>query len=298
MSTPTVPDDRRVAGLLMAPALLCLAMFVVLPFALSMVLSLTDARLASPLGTDFVGLEQYRRVLGDPTFERAILNNLLFAVTAVPIQTAFALGMALLVNRRLRGVVAFRTLLFMPVVFPLSLVSVVWVMIYAPGPNGTMNAILGVLTIGAWQTRDFLHDPLLALPAIILTSVWQGAGFQMVVLLAGLQGIPGALYEAARIDGAGPWQRFRHITLPHLRNPLVFVVVVTSILSFRVFDQVRIMTHGGPEDASTTVIYEAVRAAFDRGDVARGAAMTVIFFVLVLGLTVLQRRLLRHRGAA
>jgi multiple sugar transport system permease protein len=291
-------DDRRWAWAAAAPALLCLALFMALPFALSVVLSLTDARLASPLEIDFVGMEQYRRVFADAAFRRAIANNLLFAAAAVPLQTALALAMALLVNQRLRAVVVFRTLLFLPVVFPLSLVSVVWVMIYAPGPNGTMNAVLEVLTIGAWHPRDFLHDPLLALPALVLTSVWQGAGFQMVVLLAGLQGIPEAVYEAARVDGAGRWQRFRHVTLPHLRNPLTFVVVVTTILSFRVFDQVRIMTRGGPENASTTVIHEAVRAAFDRADVARGAAMTVIFFALVLGLTILQRRLLKHREAA
>lgn len=295
--SPPARDDRLAAWALITPAILCLALFVALPFTLSVLLSFTDARLASPLGTDFVGPEQYRRVLTDARFLRAIANNLVFAVVVIPLQTALALGMALLVNQRLRGVVVFRTLLFLPVVFPLSLVSVVWVMFYAPGPNGTINAALEMLTMGAWQPRDFLHDPLLALPAVILTSVWQGAGFQMVVLLAGLQEIPSTLYEAARIDGAGRWQRFRHVTLPHLRNPLVFVIVVTTILSFRIFDQVRIMTGGGPEDASTTVVFEAIRTAFDSADIARGAAMTVVFFALVFGLTIFQRRLLRHREA-
>ncbi len=290
-----VGDDRRVAWALVTPALLGLAAFVLLPFVLAALLSLTDQRLASPLPTEVVGLAQYRAVLTDAAFLRGVLNNGLFALAAVPLQTTLALGMALLVNQRLRGVVVFRTLLFLPVVFPLSLVAVVWTLLLAPGPNGTVNAVLGALTFGAWRPHDFLHDPLLALPAIIATSVWQGAGFQMVVLLAGLQGVPEALHDAARLDGAGPWQRFRHVTLPQLRNPLVFVVVITSILSFRVFDQVRIMTHGGPENASTTVVYEAVRTAFDRGLIGRGAAMTVVFFVLVLALTLAERRLLRHR---
>ncbi len=290
--------ESRTAWLLMAPALIGLGLFVAVPFLLAVWLSLTNLQLASPMPVEMVWVAQYARVVTDAVFQRALLNNALFAVVAVPLQTALALGLALLVNQRLRGVVVFRTLLFLPVVFPLSLVAVVWIAIYAPGPEGTMNAVLSALSFGAVGPHDFLHSRTLALPAVILTSIWQGTGFQMVVLLAGLQGLREELDEAARIDGAGAWQRFRHVTLPQLRNPLVFVVVVTSILSFRVFDQVRIMTRGGPENASTTVIYEAVRAAFDRAEVGRGAAMTVLFFVVVLLVTVLERRLLRHREAA
>jgi multiple sugar transport system permease protein len=159
-----------------------------------------------------------------------------------------------------------------------------------------MNVFLSRLSFGAWQPHDFLHDPVLALPSIMLTSIWQGTGFQMVILLAGLQSIPQQLYDAAQIDGANSWRRFLHITLPQLRSPLTFVVIVTSILSFRVFDQVRVMTQGGPSNASTTVIYEAVRSAFDRAQLAQGAAMTVVFFVLVLGITLLLHRVFRQEG--
>jgi multiple sugar transport system permease protein len=128
----------------------------------------------------------------------------------------------------------------------------------------------------------------------MLTSIWQGVGFQMVIVLAGLQGIPAELYEAARIDGAGRWQRFWHITLPQLRNTLVFVMLVTTILAFRLFEQVQIMTHGGPRHATTTVMYQAVQAAFTRQQVARGAAITVIFFLVVLLVTAVQHRLARQ----
>lgn len=281
---------------LAAPAVAGLTLFVALPFCLAVALSLTDLTLGSPLPLRFAGVEQYRRIFSDPAFLRALVNNALFAAIVVPVQTALALGLALLVDRELRGIALFRALFFLPVVFPLSLVSVVWVLIFAPGPDGMLNALLGVLTFGVWEPVDFLRHPLWALPAIMTTSVWQGVGLQMVVLLAGLQGVDRTLYDAAAVDGAGPWRRFFHVTLPQLRNPLAFVVVVTSILSFRVFDQVRIMTRGGPGDASTTVVYEAVRAAFDRGQVARGAAMAVVFFVLVLALTAAQRRLVRQRG--
>ncbi|MGD8956582.1 MAG: sugar ABC transporter permease, partial [Chromatiaceae bacterium] len=250
--------------------------------------------LGSPLPLEWVGLEQYRRIFADPSFTRAVFNNLLFALVVVPLQTALALVLALLLNRRLRGIALFRTLFFMPVVFPLSLVAVVWILIFAPGPNGMMNAFLELLSLGAWAPRDFLHDPGLALPAIMLTSLWQGAGFQMVIVLAGLQAIPAELYEAAMIDGAGRWQQFWHVTLPQLRNTMIFVVLVTTILAFRLFDQVQIMTQGGPHDATTTVMFEAVQAAFTRQQVARGAAMSVVLFVVVLLISWLLRRLARQ----
>ena len=211
-------------------------------------------------------------------------------IVVVPLQTVLALLLALLINQRIQGILWFRTLFFMPVVFPLSLVAVVWILIYAPGPNGMMNTFLELISLGFWTARDFLHDPYLALPAIMLTSIWQGVGFQMVIVLAGLQSIPSELYEAAAIDGAGRWSSFWHITLPQLRNTLIFVVLVTTILAFRMFDQVQIMTQGGPHDASTTLMFEAVQAAFDRQQVARGAAITVVLFLVVLAISWLQRR--------
>ncbi len=132
------------------------------------------------------------------------------------------------------------------------------------------------------------------MPAIILLSIWQGVGFQMVIILAGLQAIPKSLYEAAQMDGANRWQQFRAVTLPGLRNTLIFVVMMTTILAFRLFDQVYILTQGGPENATTTVMYQAVSTAFDEADVGRAAAMTVVLFVIVLALTLLQRRILRE----
>ena len=277
------------------PGLAGLLIFVAIPFLLAIGLSFTNLRLGSPLPAEFMGLTQFLRLFADPAFTRALLNNLLFTLVIVPVQTLLSLGLALLLNQPLKGRMVFRTLFFMPVVFPLSLVSVVWILIYAPGPDGMLNSFLQLITFGHWQPRDFLHDPWLALPAIMLTSIWQGAGFQMVILLAGLQSIPEELYEAARIDGAGRWQRFWHITLPQLRNTLIFVMLVTTILAFRLFEQVQIMTHGGPRHATTTVMYEAVQAAFSRQQVAKGAAITVIFFLMVLLVTLLQRRFARQQ---
>ncbi len=293
--TPHTKGQTLQAYALAAPALAGLVLFIAVPFILAVVFSFTNLRIGSPLPTEFVGLQQYRRTLSDPSFQRALLNNGLFALVVVPTQTALALAMALLLNQKLRGMSIFRTLFFMPVVFPMSLLAVVWILFYAPGPEGMANTILRIITFGAVGPKDFLHDEVLALPAITVLSLWQGLGFQMVVLLAGLQSIPAVLYEAAAIDQAGPWRRFLHITMPGLRNQLIFTALVTTILAFRLFDQVQIMTQGGPHNATTTVMFEAVRAVFKRQQVGLASAMTVVFFCIVLLITWIQRMLLRQQ---
>ena len=294
MSSPSRAQDIRIAWIFSLPALLGLLSFVLLPFVLAVLISFTNLRLGSPLPIEFMGITQYERIFADTAFLKALRNNTLFALIVVPLQTGLALILALLINQPLRGMMVFRTVFFMPVVFPLSLVAVIWILVYAPGPEGMLNSILQAASFGAWQPRDFLHDPHLALTAIALTSIWQGVGFQMIILLAALQGIPGELYEAAKIDGANNRQQFLYITLPQLRNAIIFVVLVTTILAFRLFDQVQIMTQGGPSHATTTVMYEAVTAAFGSQQVAKGAAMTVVFFVIVLLFTLLQRYVLKQ----
>lgn len=294
---PKLRDDTPTALAMAAPALAGLFLFVAAPFALAVALSFTNLRLGSPLPTKLVGFEQYRRIFSDPVFLRSLLNNGLFALVVVPVQTVLALGLAMLLNRPLKGMALFRTLFFMPVVFPMSLVAVVWILIYSPGANGMMNTFLESVTFGFWEPKDFLHDPVLALPSIMLLSIWQGVGFQMVIILAGLQSISTVLYEAAAIDGSNKWNQFLYITLPQLRNTLIFVILVTSILAFRLFDQVQIMTQGGPNRATTTVMYESVKAAFEQQKMAKGAAMTVVFFLIVLAITMVQRFLVKEERA-
>jgi len=283
-------QDRRTGWLMALPALAGLFLFLVLPFSIGLVLSFTFYKLDSPLPIRFAGLAQYMRLFQDPGFLRALLNNLLFAAGVVTLQTAAALGLALLVNQPLRGRKFAKTLFFLPVVFPMALVAVVWELMYAPSPQGLLNHLLSVLSLGRIPTLDVLHDEILALPALMVMSIWQGVGFQMVILLAGLQGIPQSLYDAAALDGAGACQRFRHITLPQLANPLAFTVLATAILAFRLFDQVWILTQGGPRLATTTVIFEMVRSVFARQDVAYGSAMSIVFFLLVLTVTLLLQR--------
>jgi multiple sugar transport system permease protein len=288
-------------GLLMsAPSVVGLIAFVGVPFGYAVVLSFYNVRLGSPLEPTFFGLEQYRRLFTDPDlsgpFLRALRNNLTFAGVVVPVQTALALALAILLNRKLKAIGVFRSLFFMPVVFPMALVAVIWRLILARSDQGMLNSALHAVSFGNWGAFDWLGDGATAMASIIVLSIWQGVGFQMVILLAGLQQIPTELYEAARLDRATRWQRFRHVTLPGIRGTLVFVAMLTSVLSFRVFDQVYVLVHGGgglDEDATRTVMYQAVTTAFDQNNIGQASAITVVFFMIVVVLTLIQRRIVR-----
>jgi multiple sugar transport system permease protein len=289
-----------VHGLLMsAPALTGLIVFVGVPFGYAVVLSFYNVRLGSPQPPSFFGLEQYRRLFTDPDmsgpFLRALLNNLTFAAVVVPLQTGLALALAVLLNRKLKAIGLFRSLFFMPVVFPMALVAVIWRLILSRSDQGMLNSLLDNLSLGNLGPFDWLGDTTTAMASIIVLSVWQGVGFQMVILLAGLQQIPAELYEAAQLDTASRWQQFRHVTLPGIRGTLVFVAMLTSVLSFRVFDQVYILIRNGglAEDATRTVMYEAVTTAFDQNNIGQASAITVVFFLIVVVLTLLQRLALR-----
>jgi multiple sugar transport system permease protein len=278
-----------------APGQLLLFAFLVLPFALAVGFSFTNERLLSPLPTRWVGLDNYVSVLRDGRFWQALRNNVYFVAVVVPVQTTFALWLAVLVNKQFRGRVLFRTLYFLPVVTVMAAAAVVWTLLY--NPRGLVNAVMETVTFGAFSP-DWLNSTTWALPAIMIVSIWQGVGFQMIILLAALQDVPEQLYEAAAIDGAGPWRQFRSVTLPGIRNALIFVVTVTTILAFRLFDQVWIMPRipGGPLDSTRTVMLEMVETGFSRQQIGRGSAIAVLFFLLVLTVALVQRRFIRERG--
>lgn len=283
----------RSAAWMVGPAVGLMLLFLLVPVVLAVGLSFTNARLVSPQAPEFVGLDNFRRVLfQDPTFLRSVLNTFIFAALVVPLQGSLGLLMALLVNQKLLGVTAFRTIYFLPVVTSIIVVSIVWTFMYQEG--GLINSVLNALTGGAYVGRAWLQDPATALPAIVLLSIWQGVGFHMIIWLSGLQTIPQVLYEAADIDGATGWQKFRHVTLPGLRPTLVFVVITITIASLGLFAQVDVMTRGGPLDATTTIIYHGVRRGFREQEVGVGAAIALIFFVLVLIVALIQRRITRE----
>lgn len=286
IATPKKPRWHRkeyyTAWAYTAPALILLLIFLIIPFFIAIYFSFTNERLvAGPLPTNFVGPSNFILMLGDGSLHRALLNNSLFGMIVVPVQTSLALFLAILINRKLRGIAVFRTIYFSPVVAPMVVVAVIWSFLYNPG-QGLINEFIKAISFGHLGPYDWLSNTELALPAIMLLSIWQGVGFQMVVYLVGLQGIPESLYEAARVDGAGQWQQFWHVTLPQLRNTTIFVLIATTILSFKLYTQVEVMTQGGPENATATVVWYMVHESIHNVRVGYASAVAVVFFLIVL----------------
>ncbi len=288
-------SEARVAWLFILPAGILLLLFIVIPFALAIVFSFTNQRLISPLATRFVGIENYIDQLTDALFWKSLWNNARFSLFVVPIQTAIALMLAVLVNQKFRGRTAFRTIFFTPVTVVMAAAATIWILLF--NAKGLINAALEIVTFGNFSP-DWLNSATWAMPAIIMVSMWQGVGFQMIILLAALQDVPTELYEAASIDGASTWEQFRNVTLPGIRNQLIFVLTVTTILAMRLFDQPTLMprTAGGPLDSTRTAMVHMVDIGFSRQAIGRGSAIAVIFFVIVLGLTLAQRSFLREEG--
>ena len=235
--------------------------------------------------------ERYTLVAKDPLFWRALMNICLFVLLVVPLQCGAALGCALLINQKLPGMVFFRTVFFSPVVISMVVVSILWTFLY-DRQFGLVNQMLSALSFGYIPPIDWLGNPKIAMIAVVIMSAWQAMGFQMVIFLAGLQGIPGELYEAASLDGATAWQKFVHVTLPGLKNTTIFILTATTMQAFSLFTQIDVMTQGGPDDSTVTVMYQAVRAGFQEQNIAYGSTITVVFFLMILGVAFLQRRLI------
>jgi len=284
--------EALMAWLFSAPALVLLTAFLAVPFLMAVGLSFTDQRLIpNPnLPTQFVGLRNYLRLLEDEAFLRGLLNNFYFAAVVVPLQTGLALFLAILVNQKLKGMNVFRTIYFSPVVTTMVVVAIVWTFLY--NPDGLINSVVQAISFGNLGPYRWLQNTSLVFPAIMVLSIWQGAGFQMVIFLAGLQDIPEYLYEAAEVDGANIIQQFLHVTLPQLRNTTIFVVVSTTILAFKLFTQVEVMTQGGPQNASMTTVVHLVHQGWQNLRVGYASTISIVFFLIVLGISILQRHLL------
>ena len=233
-------------------------------------------------------------IAADVVFMRALTNTLIFALFIVPLQGGAALLLALLINQRLRGINAFRTIYFMPVVISIVVISLLWRFIY-DGDDGLLNNLLSGLSFGLFEGRDWLGSSDTALGSIIFMSAWQAVGFHMVIWLAGLQTIPPTLYEAASIEGASKWQTFRYVTWPGLRNTAILVLIVITMQSFAVFAQIDVMTNGGPLDSTQTLVFQAVERGYGKQDISGGATISVILFVMVLAISGLQAFLTRGR---
>jgi multiple sugar transport system permease protein len=243
-----------------------------------------------------IGNTRYVILAGDPIFMTSLTNNFFFAIVVIPLQTGLALALALLVNQKLRGVTFFRTMYFAPVVTSMVVVSIVWRFLYDPN-NGLVNEMLRLITFGMVPPVNWLGNPDTAMWAIIIMSIWQGAGFQMMLFIAGLQGIPETLYEAAGIDGANGWQKFRYVTLPGLRNVMIFIFITITIAAFQLFIQPFVMTNGGPDNATSTTVFHMFRTGFREQDISYSAAITVVFFIIILVISLIQRYATQEREA-
>jgi multiple sugar transport system permease protein len=224
-----------------------------------------------------------------------VRNTVVFAVVIVPLQGGLGLLLALLINQKIRGVNAFRTIYFVPVVTSMVVLSMLWKFMYQQ--NGLINSMLGTLTFGVVDPGpDWLNQTNTALPAIILMSVWAGVGFHMIIWLSGLQTISTSLYEAAEIDGCGRWDKFKHVTWPGLRPTFVFVLVTITIAAFALFTQPFVMTGGGPLDSTRTMILQVYETGFSKQQTGYGAALSLIFFAMVLVISLVQRFLTRREN--
>jgi multiple sugar transport system permease protein len=261
------------------------------------VLSLTDFDLyaiASPDTVRFVGAGNFARVFTDPVFWTALRNTLFFVLVGGPLTVAVSLAAAVLVNSRLaRAPGFFRSLFFAPVVTTLVAMAVVWRYLYHPH-YGLLNHVLGLVGLGP---VDWLGDPRWAMPAIVILSVWKKFGYNMLILLAGLRTIPAELYEAASLDGAGGWARFRHVTLPNLAPTFLFVSVMTMIEQFQLFAEPYVMTQGGPLKSTTSIVLLMYEEGFRWWRMGYAASIAFVLFVIMLGATLIQLRLQRERNA-
>ncbi|MBL8308255.1 MAG: sugar ABC transporter permease [Rubrivivax sp.] len=290
---------RTLAGwVFAAPALIAIGVFFFVPVLAAFAMSLTDFdiyALADLGNLRWVGLENYRALLANPLFWQALTNTLVFVLLGVPLSIGVSLGTAMLLNSpftRFRGF--FRTALFAPVVTTLVAVAVVWRYLLHTR-YGLINQGLSHLGIAP---IDWLGDPQWAMPAIVLLSVWKNFGYNMVILLAGLQAIPADLYEAARLDGARRWALFRHITLPQLAPLMLVVSILTMAGHFQLFAEPYVMTQGGPAQRTVTVLYLMYEEGFKWWSLGSASAVAFVLFVIMFAITLLQMRVSRSATGA
>ena len=277
--------QNLVAYSFILPNLLGFALFTLVPVVFSLGLALMNWDGANVV--TWAGLDNFKKLFSDTTFRISLFNTFYYVIGTVPPTMAAALGLALLLNQRLRGRNFFRTTFFFPYVASLVAVAVVWNMLFNPamGPVNQLLTALGVENPPRWTASiDW------AMPTVILASIWKGMGYYMVIYLAALQGIPSYLYEAAEIDGANAWQRFRYITLPMLTPATFFVSIMLIIASFKVFDLLMVMTGGGPGRATNVLVIHTYNTAFKEFRFGYSSAIAMVLFLIVLVITIIQFR--------
>ena len=272
------------------PALVLLTIFLFLPMLLTFGFSFTDYFALNPELTHFVGLENYINIFKDELFVQSFLNTVKFVIIIVPLQCGGALLLALAINKAAHCKKYFKVAFFVPVVMSLAVVSTLWMQIYSP--EGILNTLLANFGIDA---QPFIHSADQALPSIAIMSVWQGVGYQMIIFLGGLQNINPALYEAAEMDHASAWQKFKDITLPELKPLCIFVFITVTIGAFRMLVQPMVMTGGGPDHSTYTLVYDIYETGTVNWEMGLASTMAIVFTVFVVILTIIQNVLTKDK---
>jgi len=293
LTSASAPGTRSAWGFLL-PALVLLAISVLLPAAMALVMSFSRSGLDVSEPLQFVGLANVRRLLADPMFLRVATTTFLYLVGVVPPIVLGSLALAVLVNRALPGIHAFRGAFYTPVLVSLVVAAIAFRWLYAE--NGLINSWLTTLLGSRFEPVGFLTDPRLALPSVMLVTLWKGLGYYMVIFLAGLQGISPDLYEAAALDGSEGWRRHLDITLPLLRPYVTLVAVISAIGATKVFEEVFLMTQGGPADSTRTIVYYVYDQAFGELEIAYACTIGLALFLIVLVLSVIRWAFAGDRG--
>ena len=281
-------DERVAAYIFVAPAVILLIAFLVVPMIYTVYFSGFKYQIMRPDAMKFIGFENYQKLFSDKNFWLALKNTVYFTVIVVPCQCALALALALLVSKKFRGVAVFRTMYFAPQLTSMVVISVLWSVLYNANPNtGLINSIL--VSLGMSPIK-FLSDANTAMNSIIFMSAWQGAGYQMMIFLAGLQGIPRDQYEAASVDGATKFKQFLYITLPGLKGTIKYVIMITMIQAMKLFTQPYIMTQGGPKNSTKTLVYYIYTQGFQKGNFGYACSIAAVFFVIVVCMSLAMKK--------
>lgn len=280
--------------LFLVPALVLLAIFVLYPIGAVVYYSFTDFDIVTPPVP--VGLENYQRLLGDDTFWLALTHSIVYLLVT-PILIFLSIGLAIVVNRRLRGVSVYRALYFVPAVAGSIAIGLSWRWLF--DRSGFVNSVLQWLGM-IDEPIQWLATPALVLPLAMLLTIWAGVGYYAVIFLAGLQNIPEELYDAARIDGCNDWQKHRHVSLPGLRPQIVFVFVISSLAALKVFDEIYVLTNrtGGILDSGVTMVFYLWKQAFQLNHAGYASAIAIVLLLVTLGFSIVNVRILERRDEA
>lgn len=282
-------DVKRtlVAYSFIAPNFIGFAVFTLGPIIFAFALAFMKWDGNNPM--QFVGLDNFAKLFIDTRFKASFINTIVFCVATVPLTLGCALGLAIVLNQKIKFRNFFRTVSFFPYVASLVAVACVWNMLFSP-TNGPVNMILASLGVTVADLPRWAADKDYAMLTVILFSVWKSMGYYMIIYLAGLQGISGELYEAAGIDGANAWSKFKNITWPMLRPTTFFVIVILTINCFKVYDQIFMLTQGGPGTSTLVLVYHIYETAFKSWDLGYASAIAMVLFLLVLAVTIIQFR--------